>query len=56
MPRLTLSAQQARRLGCQLHAPAELYPQNDLLVLISVRGEAETRAMVLLKRLGKLKK
>jgi hypothetical protein len=33
-----------------------LYPQKDLLVLVSVRGSANSRVMVWLEGLGKLKK
>jgi hypothetical protein len=54
---LTLSRQLVHRwlLGCQLYPPAALQPQKYLLVLITVRGSVNPRAMVRLEELGKLK-
>jgi hypothetical protein len=42
--------------GCQPYAPAALYQQNDLLILISIRGYVNPTAIMRLDELGKLKK
>jgi hypothetical protein len=43
------------RLGCQFYAPAHLYTQKDILVLISVKRLSKPQGLVRLERLGKLK-
>jgi hypothetical protein len=50
-----LSRQLAHRgeLGCQPYAPAMLYPQTELLELISLRDWVNTRTMVQLEKLEK---
>jgi MoaA/NifB/PqqE/SkfB family radical SAM enzyme len=54
----TVSRQSAhrRRWGCQPYTPAALYPPGRFLVLISVRGWVDPRAIVRLEGLGQLKK
>jgi hypothetical protein len=54
----TFSTQSAHRWrwDCHPYAPAAVYPQGRFLVLISVRGWAEPRAIMRLEWLGKLKK